>query len=246
MPVSEDTRAVVDDVVFTLAAKGAYGTCLPAAAILHELLPGSALVQGYLLTGATGETSSSSAPGRCGWHTWVEVGGARIDVGSELVAAMLRRHAAAAGGRRPVAELLDAVRGCRLSTTEVGERNDMGDAEERAVLQENERLLAEYRRDPGSFWSRAPARLRAARRALQERVRGRGAVAARVARALYDDAREENAEVADPAAWRLHREEAERSWTEYSKSVAELPEDRRAAVAGTALHRYMRFMHSAA
>jgi hypothetical protein len=181
--------------------------------------------------------------------------GARIDVGSELVAAMVRRHASGTTAAAAAGRLLDAVRSCRLSVTEVGDRNDMGDAEERAVLEENVRLLAEYRRAPASFWALAPERLRAARRALLDRAaarlgpssgRDRDAVAARVARALFEDAREEYADVAEPATWRLRREEAERSWTEYTKSVDALPEDRRGAVAGTALHRYMRFMHASA
>jgi hypothetical protein len=135
--------------VDTLVREGVVGACIPASALVHELLPGSSLVQGFaVVAGGT----------LCCWHVWVEYHGMQLDAGWKLTTRLVSSEL----GSDAASKLADG----RLSLVEVGERMDADTAEERLALNENVRLLDLYRSDKEAFWAEAPDRLRAVRTEL--------------------------------------------------------------------------------
>ena len=130
---------------------GVTGVCFPASAMLHEMLPGSRLVQGYnVIEGGR----------HCAWHAWVTLdGGGDLNPGAAISYAQFPREAR---------KRMEAAGAEWLSEKEVGKRMDLMhvDADELESLAVDQAMLAMYRRSPERFWRAVPESIRTIRRRL--------------------------------------------------------------------------------
>lgn len=143
--------AALQAVVRAFIRVGVTGVCFPASAMLHEMLPGSRLVQGYNVIEG----------GRyCAWHVWVTLdGGDDLNPGAAISYAQFPREAR---------KRMEAAGAEWLSEKEVGKRMDLMhvDADELESLAVDQAMLAMYRRSPERFWRAVPESIRTIRRRL--------------------------------------------------------------------------------
>ena len=104
-----------------------YACCIPASIILHELLPNSKLVKGFLNMNNKYST----------WHAWVEHDGLILDPGKTI---NFKYH-----------NMKNVV--TFQSTTPFYERVDLDTEEEIKINKQNEMLFDLYQKAPAKYWN---------------------------------------------------------------------------------------------
>ena len=126
--LTDDIDLLVYDVVKCCVDKTYHACCITVSILLHELIPGSRLVEGYL--NVNGKYSC--------WHVWLEYHDRTIDAGHMINVAVHDLH-----------NKVDVLR----SLAPLYERCDMDTTEEKKIFNQNMKLLEIYRTAPEKYWN---------------------------------------------------------------------------------------------
>ena len=116
---------ILNDVVEAFLKYKYYACCIPASILLHELIPKSTLLKGFI--NANNRVS--------GWHVWVDVDGLILDAGTAINS---KYHN------------IKAI--CTLSETPERRRLDLDTPEELRINKQNEMLFKLYQESPNKYW----------------------------------------------------------------------------------------------